>query len=62
MCLEKKTPRSDGNAVTNFEAFLSNTYEKKYYGRHVLISNSDESIFLNEFKPEFCPFCNSKKW
>ncbi len=56
----KKTPWSDGNAVTNFEAFLSDTYEKKYYGRHELISDSNESTFLNEFKPECCPFCNNK--
>lgn len=56
----QKTPWSDSDTITSFEAFITDTYESKYRERHKSITDSNESSFLNEYLPETCPYCESK--
>ena len=58
----RRTPWTDKASVTPLESFLDSHAAEEYSRRHPKISDTQESEFLNTFRPEKCPYCGNKSF
>ncbi len=55
----RKTPWDGKSVLTPTQSFIKDKYLNRYDYRHPKLSETNESLLINSFKPDCCPKCGS---